>query len=475
MTKLKTRFAPSPSGLLHLGNVRTALFNALLARRSQGIFLLRIEDTDQERSAEEYVEALMEDLRWLGLGWQEGPEVEGEVGPYRQSQREPIYRAYFQRLEAEELAYPCFCSPEDLERVRKRQLAAGQAPRYPGTCARLAPEEVERKLAAGLKPTLRFRVPLLATVEFEDLVRGPQRFATGDIGDFIIRRADGSPAFFFSNALDDALMGVTHVLRGEDHLTNTPRQILLLQALGLPVPRYGHIAMIVGNDGAPLSKRHGSRSVRELRETGYLPEALCNYLARLGHHYEDTDFLDLDALAAKFDLNRLGRAPARFDLQQLHHWQREALAHQDLDTFGQWLAPVVAQQVPADKYQEFVEAVRPNVVLPEDARHWATVLFGEELVLKEPVLPVIQEAGPTFFTQALVAVDSCGTDFKALTTQLKQTTGAKGKSLFLPLRAALTGELDGPELARLLPLLGTGRLRQRLQNCMHPERSLTTY
>ncbi|ABA58708.1 glutamate--tRNA(Gln) ligase / glutamyl-tRNA synthetase [Nitrosococcus oceani ATCC 19707] len=465
-TALKTRFAPSPSGLLHLGNIRTALFNALLARRSRGLFLLRIEDTDQERSSEEYVTALMEDLRWLALEWQEGPEVEGEAGPYRQSQRRSVYQADFQRLEAEKLAYPCFCSQEELERVRKRQLAAGQAPRYPGTCARLSPEEVEGKLAAGFKSALRFRVPSLTTIEFEDLVRGPQRFATGDIGDFIIRRTDGSPAFFFSNALDDALMGVTHVLRGEDHLTNTPRQILLLRALGLPIPRYGHIAMIVGRDGAPLSKRHGSRSVRELREAGYLPEALCNYLARLGHHYEDSGFLDLDTLAAQFDLARLGRAPARFDPQQLHHWQREALARCDLDTLERWLAPVAASQVPADKYQDFIETVRPNVVLPEDALHWAKVLFSEELVLKDGILPIIHEAGAQFFTQALAAVDGSGTDFKALAAQLKQTTGAKGRSLFLPLRAAFTGELDGPELARLLPLMGVARVRQRLQNCV---------
>lgn len=465
----KTRFAPSPSGLLHLGNMRTALFNALLARRNQGVFLLRIEDTDQERSAEEYVRALIEDLRWLGLEWQEGPGADGGAGPYRQSQRDSLYRAYFQRLEAEELAYSCFCPQEQLERVRKRQLAAGQAPRYPGTCARLAPEEVQSKLAAGLKAALRFRVRPLSTVKFEDLVRGPQRFATGDIGDFIIRRTDGSPAFFFSNALDDALMGVTHVLRGEDHLTNTPRQILLLQSLGLPVPRYGHIAMIVGSDGAPLSKRHGSRSVRELRQSGYLPEALCNYLARLGHHYEDPGFLDLDALAAKFGLERLGKAPARFDPQQLHYWQREALAHRDLDSLGRWLAPVVAQQVPADKYPDFVETIRPHVVLPEDARYWATVLFGEELVLKEQALSIVRGAGPAFFAGAVAAVDRYGTDFKAFIAQLKQTTGAKGKALFLPLRVALTGELDGPELARLLSLIGAARVRQRLQSCVQPE------
>jgi glutamyl-tRNA synthetase len=225
--------------------------------------------------------------------------------------------------------------------------------------------------------------------------------------------------------------------------------------------------MIVGSDGTPLSKRHGSRSVRNLREAGYLPGALCNYLARLGHHYEDASFLSLDALAAKFSLDHLGKAPARFDPQQLHHWQREALAHSNPDTLERWLGPMVAKQVPADKYQDFVKIIRPNVVLPEDALHWAMVLFGEELVLKDKVLPVIYQAGPTFFAEALAAVDGYGIDFNALIAQLKQATGAKGKLLFLPLRAALTGELDGPELALLLPLMGTARVQQRLRNCLH--------
>lgn len=464
-TVFKTRFAPSPSGLLHLGNVRTALFNALLARHSQGVFLLRVEDTDPERSREAYIEALMEDLRWLGLHWQEGPEVGGVAGPYRQSQRDSIYQAYFQRLQAEDVTYPCFCSQAELERVRKRQLAVGQAPRYPGTCARLALSEVESKLAAGLKPTLRFRVPSLTTIEFDDLVRGPQRFAASDMGDFIIRRTDGSPAFFFSNALDDALMEVTHVLRGEDHLTNTPRQILLLQALGLPLPCYGHIALIVGSNGAPLSKRHGSHSIRELREVGYLSEALGNYLARLGHHYEDSHFLDRDALAAKFSLERLGKAPARFDPQQLTYWQHEALNHSHSDALWQWMGAAVAKQVSPEKSQAFVETIRPNVTLPEDALHWAKVLFGEELVLRDEALKVIDEVGSTFFAEAVTAVDSCGTDLKSLIEQLKQATGTKGKSLFRPLRAALTGRLDGPELARLIPLMGVARVRQRLQSC----------
>jgi len=234
----KTRFAPSPTGLLHLGNVRTALFNALLARRQKGRFLLRIEDTDRERSRPEYVAALLEDLRWLGLDWQEGPAVGGPHEPYAQSTREAIYSQYYRQLESTERVYPCFCTPAELALNppaelalnRKAQLAAGRPPRYPGTCARLSEVERQARLERGLQPTLRFRVPVGRTIEFSDLVRGPQRFASDDIGDFVIRRADGTPQFFFANAVDDALMEVTHVLRGEDHLANTPRQLLLLEA-----------------------------------------------------------------------------------------------------------------------------------------------------------------------------------------------------------------------------------------------------
>ena len=271
-----------------MGNARTALFCALLATRDQGAFILRIEDTDAARSEPGLRRSqLREDLAWLGLHWQEGPDVGGAKGPYRQSERGAIYADYLQQLADKGEVYPCFCTAVELEMARKAQLAAGQPPRYAGTCARLGTAEIEARLAKGLKPALRFRVPEQGETVFEDLVRGRQVFAHRDIGDFIIRRADGSPAFFFSNALDDALMGITHVLRGEDHLANTPRQLLLLAALGLPAPRYAHLSLIVGQGGAPLSKREGGGSLRELRAEGLLPEALLNYLARLGHTYAE--------------------------------------------------------------------------------------------------------------------------------------------------------------------------------------------
>jgi glutamyl-tRNA synthetase len=463
---VKTRFAPSPTGYLHLGNVRTALFNALLARRWGGRFLLRIEDTDRERSRPEYVAALLEDLRWLGLDWEEGPEVGGPQGPYAQSERATIYAEYYRRLEAAGQTYPCFCTPAELALSRKAQLAAGRPPRYAGPCARLSEAERRKRLDQGLRPTLRFRVPVGRTVEFTDRVRGPQRLASEDIGDFVIRRADGGPQFFFVNAVDDALMGITHVLRGEDHLTNTPRQLLLLEALGLPAPEYGHLALIVGADGGPLSKREGDLSLRELRATGYLPEALLNYLARLGHAYDRDEWMELAELAAGFAPEHLGRAPARYDAAQLLHWQSEAVRRATPDRLWDWMGPTVHQQVSPDGRDDFIATVRPNVRFPADAAFWAERLFGAEPIPSDDSRVVIAAAGSEFFTHALAAYAERGAAFQPLVEELKRRTGLKGKHLFMPLRAALTGETHGPELARVIDLMAPERIRRRLQACV---------
>lgn len=459
---LKTRFAPSPTGLLHLGNVRTALFNYLLARRENGTFLLRIEDTDAMRGHEKYTEALQADLRWLGLAWGEGPGAGGGHGPYAQSERGAVYRRYFEELEARGLAYPCFCSEHELNIARKTALAAGRPPRYSGKCRNLSAEERRERFAAGTPATLRFHVEDGRRVEFEDGVRGPQVFDTSEIGDFIIRRSDGTPAFFFCNAIDDALMEVTRVVRGEDHLTNTPRQILLLEALGLPVPHYAHIALVVGADGAPLSKRTGSRSVQDMREAGFLPNAVNNYLARLGHTYDSNAFLALDALAAAFSAERLHRAPARFDEQHLHHWQREAVRHATAQGFWDWLTPATRELVPEPSRAQFLDVVRGNVLFPPDVERWARVVFADPLDVAHDARQAIDAAGKEFFDMARRAIEKHGDDFKALGSMVQHLSGRSGKALFQPLRAALTGALDGPEMARLLPLMGADRARARL-------------
>ncbi|MHA7840684.1 MAG: glutamate--tRNA ligase [Gammaproteobacteria bacterium] len=460
---MKTRFCPSPTGNMHLGNARTALFNALLSIKEQGTFLLRIEDTDVERSKPEYTSQLQNDLTWLGLPWQEGPEVGGSNGPYYQSERQALYDKYYQQLETENLAYPCFCSEQQLSLARKLQRAAGKPPRYPGTCRSLSPEDVAEKIAAGEKATLRFRVPDNQLVTFTDTVRGEQRFESHDLGDFIIRRANGTAPFMYCNAIDDATMGVTHVLRGEDHLTNTPRQVLILQALGLPLPQYGHIALITGADGSPLSKRHGSRSIQDLKTAGFLPLAIVNYLARLGHYYAENNYGDVKTLAAYFDVEHLSKSPARFDENQLLYWQKEAVHALSDDDFYQWLGEALWSKVPKEQQKNFMAVVRPNVLFPEEATEWAQIIYDESLIHNDEGKNILQEADISFFEAAQTAFETCGADFSAVAKEVQQITGKKGKGLFMPLRVALTGQCHGPEMKPLVSLLGVELCMQRLQ------------
>jgi len=457
-----TRFAPSPTGDLHLGNARTALFNLLLARRGGGRFLLRVEDTDVERSRDSWRERQMEDLRWLGVEWDAGPDREDARGPYRQSQRAALYARDLETLSAAGQVYPCYCSALALELARKAQLAAGKPPRYAGTCRELSAEEQARKRAQGIVPTLRFRVPAGRRVEFVDLVRGPQSFLTDDIGDFIVRRADGSASFFFSNAVDDARMGVTHVLRGEDHLANTPRQLLVLQALGLPAPLYGHVSLLLGADGAPLSKRAGAASVRSLRERGYLAAAIVNHLFRLGHSTPEHGLLGLEEMARAFDPAHLGRAPARFDAQQLAGWQKEAVQRLTPEAARSWLSSALPAGLDERAIDAFIEAVRPNVTLPEDARVWAEVVFGGPPALDEASEAAVREAGRGYFEAAARAAEASGNDLSAVAGAVRAATGRKGAALYLPLRAALTGRAHGPELAPLLKAMPPGKARERL-------------
>jgi glutamyl-tRNA synthetase len=440
---------------LHLGNARTAFFSHLWARKSGGRFILRIEDTDVERSQARFREELMAQMRWLGMRWDEGPDIGGPSAPYSQSERGEFYRALFARLAANGQVYPCYCTAAELELSRKLQRMSGKPPRYAGTCRNLTAAQRAERDARGLQPTLRFAVPDGQIVEFTDLVHGPQRFVSQDIGDFIVRREDGTSAFFFCNAVDDSVMGVTHVLRGDDHLTNTPRQLMVLDALGLRRPGYGHVGLLLGADGAPLSKRHGSASVHEFRERGFLSAAVLNHLFHLGHTSDVEGWLPPDEMPRHFRPEHLGRAPARFDESQLVHWQKETVERMSGADIRDWLN--------SDDAAAFVELVRHNVVLPADAAPWRAVVRGELQPLGREEQRVIDAAGADFFAAAAAAFDQSGSDLQRLAKILKERTGRKGADLFMPLRVALTGHVHGPELAPLLQLMPPDTVRRRLE------------
>lgn len=467
----KTRFAPSPTGLIHMGNARTALFSALLAKNLAGSFLLRIEDTDAERSQDEYTQALMRDLVWIDCRWDEGPEIGGEFGPYWQSERETIYQRYYDKLEATKFAYPCFCSEEQLAVTRKVQLSTGRPPRYPGTCRHLSAKDIETKIAAGEQAVLRFHVKDEEIIEFEDMVKGAQKYYGSDIGDFVIRRANGGASFMFTNAIDDSLMQVTHVLRGEDHLTNTPRQLLILRALNMPEPRYGHISLIVGADNSPLSKRHGSKSLRQLREDGWLPTALLNYMARLGHYYSDNHFMTFAELAEKFNLENLSKSPAKFDPQQMRHWQKEAIMQLSDTEFWQWMsdyqmadAPRYEAQLSEEEKLNFVRAIKSNVLFPSEAWEWFNIFFEKKLEYTEEAKQHFKQAGVEFFDIAIAATEKLNNDLKAIAEQVKTLTQKKGKDLFMPLRFALTGVDHGPDFVAISALLNRDAMILRLKH-----------
>ncbi len=447
-----TRFAPSPTGILHLGNFRTALFNYLAAQADGGKFLLRIEDTDQERSKPEYAEQLQQDLAGIGLHWDLGPGIDSELGPFWQSQRRDAHERYLQALRERNLIYPCFCSEAQLKLVRKRQLGQGEAPRYDGTCAHLDAAAVQARLDQGQKPAWRLRVDNDAVIEFVDLVRGQQRYLGRDLGDFIVQKSDGSLAFMFANAIDDALMGVTHVLRGEDHLSNTPRQLYILSALGLPQPSYGHISLIVGSDGAPLSKRNGSQSLQELVQAGYLPVALVNYLARLGATFSSNDLLPLPELAAAFQLSSLVKSSARYDSNQLNYWQKQAVLVLSDDELAAWLAPVIEQASDAERARALAHYVRDNILFPSDLGDWLRDLLVE-VNWSEAARADLARVGVDWLRQLAAELEGAPSYAELLAT-MKSASSAPAKFVFKSLRWIMSARGNGPDIAGFYEILG---------------------
>jgi nondiscriminating glutamyl-tRNA synthetase len=476
---VRVRFAPSPTGLLHVGNARTALFNFLFARQMKGSYILRLEDTDRERSTLEAEKTILEDLRWLGLDWDEGPDQPGKYGPYRQSERLEIYRRYASQLLDQGMAYRCYCTAEELEEKRKRFLAKGIPPKYDGRCRNLTPEEEQSFAAAGRPASLRFKVDTWR-VDYSDLVKGQMSFDGKGIGDFIILRSDGVAPYNFAVVIDDALMEVTHVIRGEDHLTNTPRQILLYQALGFSPPKFAHLSMILGTDRTPLSKRHGATAVAHFREEGYLPEALVNYLSLLGWSSPDgQEILSREELIQKFSLGRVSRSSAVFDFEKLHWINRThlkdlpkekacALARPFLEKSGLplegkselWLGNAL------DAVWEEVETLSQ---LPERIRvffddGW-TIEKGAEQVLGKKESPrVLQGLMEEMQTIEEVTKES----YSMILANLAKRVGFSGRNLYMPLRAALTGKTHGPELEKVFILLGKKLIMKRAESALQP-------
>lgn len=473
---MRLRFAPSPTGALHLGNARTAIYNWLLARGQGGTFVLRIEDTDVERSTPESEAGILEDLRWLGLTWDEGPDVGGPYGPYRQSERLPIYRAHAERLLAAGRAYYCFCSPARLETERRRALAANRPPRYAGTCRAVPLETARARIAAGEPAALRFRVPDHGHVSFEDRIRGRVSFDLAGIGDPVIVRSDGRPSYNFAAVVDDALMQITDVVRGEDHISNTPRQVLLYEALGYTAPRFAHLSLVLGPDHAPLSKRHGATAVREFRERGYLPEALVNHLALIGWAPGGgEELLPVDELARRFRLEAVGHSAGVFDPGKLawmnRHYMRQTPAASLARAAWRFfeaagfarvpepapeglrylveLVPMAAGSV--DRLDEIPERVRFVFRFDADA---ALARPGVEAVLSEPGAREVVAALADVLGDAPRLVDR--DRFRAAVARVRERTGQKGRSLFHPIRVALTGEAAGPELDLAVPAIDRG-------------------
>ncbi len=469
---VRVRFAPSPTGYLHIGNVRTALFNYLFAKREGGKFVLRVEDTDTERSKPEYREALIEDLAWMGIRWDEGPGVEGEYGPYEQSKRLAIYQKYIHQLIQGGRAYHCYVTEEEVEESKRLALLERRPPRFDNRGRNFSKEEIGKRKARGIKPTVRFKIEN-PKLKMNDLIRSEVSFNLDEmVGDFVIQRADGLPTFHLAVCIDDGLMKITHVIRGEDHLSNTPKHILLLEAMGFKPPQYGHLSLIHGPGGEPLSKRLESVSVREFRRRGYLPEALANYIALLGWSPGDNrEIFTWEELGKIFDLKRVNKSASIYDPHKLdwvngEHFRalpdedfaRRALAYLKQAKLLKHDETLVHQALPI-----FKDSVERFDQLPEKLS-----ILDDDFSFEHPEIVQSTEAKEIF--QAALDVLNPSFDFDAFINALKPRVKAKGKNLFMPIRLALTGREHGPELKKLFPALGLDRIKRRFEQALSKEK-----
>lgn len=477
---VRVRFAPSPTGWLHIGGARTALYNYLFARKHNGRFILRIEDTDRSRSTEEAIEAILNDLRWLGLNWDEGPQVGGPYGPYRQTERENLYREAVEKLVNSGHAYYCFCTPEELENMRQEALSQKKSFRYPRKCRNLTPEEVEKRLKNGEKAAVRFKTPLEGTLQINDIVRGKVEFDLSQLDDFVIARSDGSPTYNLAVVVDDALMKITHVIRGDDHLSNTPKQVLIYKALGYAVPEFAHLSMILGPDKKPLSKRHGSTAVFEFKNKGYLPEAMVNYLALLGWSYDDkTTFFTPEELIEKFDLSRVSANPAVFDYQKLEWlngvWIR-TLSNEELQ---KRLLSYIRQAYPGLKEDdpnilELVSITKERLKTLKDFVDWTYFYFVSDddfQIANEDAGKVFNADSNLILSKTIEKLESLDEwnrkNIEQCLRDLVNELGEKPRKVFQVIRVAVTGRLVSPPLFESIAILGRERTLKRLKKALN--------
>ena len=474
MSNVRVRFAPSPTGKLHIGGARTAIYNWAFARANGGTFILRIDDTDPTRSTEENTQIILRAMRWLGLDWDEGPEVGGDFGPYAQTDRLDLYRKAAEKLLAEGKAYPCFCTPEQLEADREAARARKDSFQgYQRRCRNIPVDEARARMEAGEPYTLRIKVPEdRGDVVIEDAVHGTVTFAAKELDDFVIFRSDGTPTYNFATVVDDAAMGITHVIRGDDHLSNTPRQVMVYEALGAPVPVFAHISMILGADGKKLSKRHGATSVEEYRDAGYLSDAFVNYLALLGWSLDgETTVIPRDVLAREFSLERISKNPATFDPKKLDWINAEYINAMDDATFVKdiLLPQLAAAGIEAGDHDDawwslLAQIVRPRTKMPADAAGVAAPVFATAETLtydeKSVAKGLAKEGMATVLDAARAALEAVPAEswnaetIDAALEPLPEALDMKKRLVFQAVRVAECGNMVSPPLGETMQLIG---------------------
>ncbi|HJV47580.1 MAG TPA: glutamate--tRNA ligase [Bacillota bacterium] len=478
-SEVRVRFAPSPTGHLHIGGARSALFNYLFARNKGGKFIVRIEDTDRQRNVESAEAKLIESMRWLGADWDESIDVGGPHAPYRSMDRMDIYTTHIQQLIQEEKAYYCYCTPEELEKDREEYKAKGLTPMYTGRCRHLTPEQKNKFTEEGRKPSVRFRVLENREYVVKDHIRGQVTFESNGIGDFVIARPDGIPTYNFAVVIDDHLMQISHVIRGEEHLSNTPRQLMIYEAFGFKAPEFAHVALILNKDRQKMSKRDETvvQFVEQYRELGYLPEALLNFLVLLGWSPEgEEEIFTKEQLIQKFSLDRVSKSPAVFDQEKLKWMNNYYIKQQPIERIVELCVPHLQEAGLISKTlteEELDWTTRLVALYQEQLAFGAEIVelsslffkneieYGEEekVVLSEEQVPVVLKA----FYEEIQLLDSfTDEEIKQTLKKVQKTTGHKGKALFMPIRAAVTGELHGRDLNHTISLLGKEKVSQRL-------------